>query len=62
MQVAFHSVFQFLNMRSVYQPQVLINNASKKLDESGQLTDDLTKDLIRQQLLALRELILQLRK
>ena len=62
MQVAFHPVFQFLNMRSVYKPEILVNQASKKFDEGGQLTDDMTKDLVRKQLQALKEMVLQTRK
>ena len=62
MQVAFHPVFQFLNMRSVYKPEIVVNQASKKFDENGRLTDEMTKDLVRKQLQALKEMVLQERK
>ena len=61
MQVAFHPVFQFLNMRSVYKPEILINQADKKMGEGGNFTDGPTKELIKKQLQALKELVLQLR-
>jgi len=34
MQLAFHPVFQFLNMRVVLKPEVLVNQAASKFDES----------------------------
>lgn len=61
MQVAFHPVFQALNMRSVYKPEVLVNQAAKKFDETGNLTDETTKEVVKKQLVALKELVLQLR-
>jgi chromate reductase len=61
MQVAFHPVFQFLNMRSVYKPEILINQANKKIDANGVFTDEATKELMKKQLQALKDLILQLR-
>lgn len=61
MQVAFHPVFQFLNMRAVYKPEILINQADKKIDENGNFIDEPTKELIKKQLQALKSLILQLR-
>jgi chromate reductase len=62
MQFSFHSVFQFLNMRSVYKPEVLVNQAPKKFDENGNLTDDITKEMVRKQLEALKALILECKK
>ncbi|TDH28839.1 NADPH-dependent oxidoreductase [Segetibacter sp. 3557_3] len=60
MQVAFHPVFQFLNMRSVYKPEVAITQVSKKFTE-GQLTDEPTKELIKKQLVALKALVLKMK-
>jgi chromate reductase len=38
----------FLNMFPVNQPEVMIGNAGEKFDEHGTLTDEQTKDFIRQ--------------
>jgi chromate reductase len=38
----------FLNMFPVNQPEVMIGNAGEKFDENGNLTDETTKDFIRQ--------------
>lgn len=43
----------FLNMFPVNQPEVMIGNASEKFDEQGNLTDETTKDFIRQLLQSL---------
>ena len=43
----------FLNMFPVNQPEVMIGNASKRFDADGNLTDDATKDFIRQLLQSL---------
>jgi chromate reductase, NAD(P)H dehydrogenase (quinone) len=45
----------FLNMFPVNQPEVMIGNAAKRFDASGNLTDDTTKDFIRQLLQSLVE-------
>src|SRR5687768_11015594 len=45
----------FLNMFPVNQPEVMIGNASKRFDAQGKLTDDATKDFIRQLLQSLME-------
>ena len=45
----------FLNMFPINQPEVMIGNASKSFDEQGNLTDETTKDLIRQLLQNLRD-------
>ena len=45
----------FLNMFPVNQPEVMIGNASKRFDAEGNLTDDTTKDFIRQLLQSLVE-------
>jgi chromate reductase len=56
MQVAFHTVFQFLNMKPVYQPEVLVAQAKEKFDAQGKLTDEKTKNIIRKKLENLFEL------
>ncbi len=38
----------FLNMFPINQPEVMIGNAGEKFDEEGNLTDEQTKDFIRQ--------------
>jgi chromate reductase len=61
MQVAFHPVFQYMNMRSVFKPEILISQANNKIDENGDLVDAPTKELMKKQLQALKELVLQMR-
>lgn len=56
MQTAFLPVFLFMNMKPVLKPEVLVNQASKKFDASGKLTDETSIDLIRKKLAALKEL------
>lgn len=60
MQLAFHAVFQFLDMKAVQKPEVLIAAANTKFNEQGKLTDAKAVDLIRRKLEALKELVLQL--
>jgi len=57
MQMAFHNVFLFLDMKPVYKPEVLIAQAEKKFDKDGNLIDETAKRLIRQKLEALKEMI-----
>lgn len=45
--------FIFLNMYPLNRPEVMIANAAQRFDEGGELTDDKTRDLIRQLLVAL---------
>ncbi len=45
----------FLNMFPVNQPEVMIANASERFDAEGNLTDDATKEFIRQLLQSLVE-------
>jgi chromate reductase len=52
-QYHLRQMFVFLNMFPVNQPEVMIANASKRFDEQGNLTDDTTKDLMRQLLQSL---------
>jgi chromate reductase len=61
MQLAFQSVFIFLDMKPVLKPEVLIASANKKFDDQGKLTDEKAKDLIKRKLTALKELVLQIR-
>ena len=57
MQVAFHNVFLFLDMKPVYKPEVLVAQAEKKFDAKGNLTDEMAKKLLKQKLEALKERI-----
>ena len=43
----------FLNMFPINQPEVMIGNSSKRFDAEGKLTDETTRDLIRQLLQSL---------
>jgi len=55
-QYHLRQTFVFLNMYAVNQPEVMIANASEKFDAQGNLTDEKTKDLIRQLLANLMDL------
>lgn len=57
MQMAFHNVFLFLDMRPVYKPEVLVAQAEKKFNKDGNLIDEIAKKLVKQKLEALKELI-----
>ena len=57
MQLAFHNVFLFLDMKPVYKPEVLVAQAEKKFDKDGNLIDEMAKRLIKQKLEALKEMI-----
>lgn len=57
MQMSFHNVFLFLDMKPVYKPEVLVAQAEKKFDKNGNLIDEMAKKLVRQKLEALKELI-----
>ena len=52
-QYHLRQMFVFLNMFAVNQPEVMISNASKRFDTEGNLTDETTKDLMRQLLQSL---------
>lgn len=58
MQQAFLPVFQYLNMKPVQKPEILIAQASTKFDESGNLTDKTAAELISKKLLALKALVM----
>lgn len=53
--------FVFLEANVLNRPEVFIGGAHTKFDENGALNDDVAKDLITQQLVALKAWILQLR-
>ena len=57
MQMAFHNVFLFLDMKPVYKPEVLVAQAEKKFDKEGNLIDEMAKKLLKQKLEALKEMI-----
>ena len=57
MQVAFHNVFLFLDMKPVYKPEVLVAQTEKKFDKNGNLIDEMAKKLLKQKLEALKEMI-----
>lgn len=57
MQLDFHNIFLFLDMKPVYKPEVLIAQAEKKFDDKGQLTDETSRNLVKQKLEALKALI-----
>ncbi len=46
MQLAFLPVFQFLNMKPVQKPEVLISQANTKFDEQGNLLDEKARELL----------------
>jgi chromate reductase len=52
--------FVFLNMFPVNKPEVLIAQAASKFDATGKLTDQPTRDIIAQHLVALRDWTLRL--
>ncbi len=54
-QYHLRQVFVFLNMFPVNQPEVMIGNAAERFDAEGNLTDERTKQLIRQLLENLRD-------
>src|ERR671927_832173 len=47
-QYHLRQIMVFLNMFPVNQPEVMIGNASERFDAQGNLTDDATKEFIRQ--------------
>lgn len=52
-QYHLRQVFVFTNMHPLNQPEVMIADAARRFDERGNLTDDRTKESIRQLLAAL---------
>ena len=47
-QYHLRQMFVFLNMHAINQPEVMIANASERFDAAGNLTDETSKQLIRQ--------------
>ena len=47
-QYHLRQVFVFLNMFPLNQPEVMIGNAAERFDKEGNLTDETTKNFIRQ--------------
>jgi chromate reductase len=62
MQQAFRPVFQYLNMFPVNKPEVLVAQVHTKFNSELKLVDEPTKNIIREQLKALKKLTLQLKK
>jgi chromate reductase len=52
-QYHLRQIMVFLNMFPVNQPEVMIGHAAERFDKDGNLTDDTTKDFIRQLLASL---------
>src|SRR5215216_2627000 len=61
-QYHLRQMFVFLNVFAVNQPEVMISNAAKRFDADGNLTDERTKDYIRQLLQSLVELTRRIRQ
>lgn len=53
MQYHLRQSMVFLNMHPLNKPEIMINNCAGKFDDSGDLTDEKTRDFIRQALEAL---------
>lgn len=62
MQLAFRPAFQFMNMKALSKPEVLVAQAQHKFNEQGELTDATSRELVKQQLIALRDLALQYKR
>jgi chromate reductase len=60
-QYHLRQIFVFLNVFAVNQPEVMISKAAQRFDAEGNLTDEKTKDRIRQLLQSLVELTLRLK-
>ena len=59
MQMDFHAIYQYLDMKPVYKPEVYVSEAEQKFGKRGNFLDETAKKLIRQKLEALKEVILQ---
>ena len=55
MQYHLRQTMVFLNMFPLNKPEVMIGNAASKFDDSGNLTDEKTRDFIKQAVTALVE-------
>src|SRR5262249_29221470 len=58
MQMDFQNIFLYLDMRPVYKPEILVAQAAEKFDQTGKLTDEITREFVRKKLAALKEMIL----
>lgn len=58
MQAAFLPLFQYLDMKPVYKPEILLSQAHTKFDQHGELTDQTARELIRKKLENLKKVIL----
>jgi chromate reductase len=55
-------ILSYLNMYTINKPEVLIANAFDKFDEAGRLTDEATREQIKELLTALNNWTLRLKK
>jgi len=53
MQYHLRQIMVFLNMHPLNRPEVMISNCAKKFDENGTLTDEKTREYLRQAIEAL---------
>ncbi|WP_127130137.1 NADPH-dependent FMN reductase [Pseudoflavitalea rhizosphaerae] len=58
MHLAFHPVFQFLNMKPLFRPEILVAKAKDKFDAELRLSDEPTIQLIQKHLKAFSDHIL----
>mgnify|MGYP003576035863 CR=1 FL=1 len=58
MHLAFHPVFQFLNMQPLFRPEILVAKAKEKFDAELRLTDEPTVQLLHKHLKAFSDHIL----
>jgi chromate reductase len=61
-QYDMRKMFVFLNSHVLNKPEVMIAQAASKFDAEGRLTDETTRGLIAQQLAALRDWTLRLKR
>ncbi|MCL2413388.1 MAG: NAD(P)H-dependent oxidoreductase [Bacteroidales bacterium] len=59
MQISFLNFFRLMNMPLVLKPEIYISLAQTKFDEKGNFTDEKGKEMIRQNLENLKQLILK---
>ena len=61
MHLAFHPVFQFLDMKPLFRPEILVAKAKDKFDAGLRLTDEPTIQLIHKHLKAFSDHILHIK-
>lgn len=61
-QYHLRQIFVFLNIVTLNKPEVFVPFAKDKFNEQGELIDDHTKEKIQELLVALEQLVLQLKK